>query len=182
VYFGRLLRRLTRRNLSIYASRPVQGFSKYQESGDFSDLELVTQHSTYRVHRLVLVYSSEFFASLLTSDWKESSQPRYDAHLAPLSYMRAFIGSLVAIIGVAGWLAGWLAGRLGGNDDAHRVELKFDDEDNVFEDVLRFMYSGVITLTEGNSIPMLAMADKVRWVPAATYRLAPRYLHNEQRQ
>ena len=33
--------------------------------------------ATYRVHRLVLTYSSEFFASLLTSDFKESSQSSY---------------------------------------------------------------------------------------------------------
>ena len=42
-----------------------------------------------------------------------------------------------------------------------RIELKFDDEEDVFPAVLRFMYSGEIVLTESNSLAILAMADKV---------------------
>eukprot|EP01094_Clydonella_sp_ATCC50884_P019936 TRINITY_DN4008_c0_g1_i1.p1 TRINITY_DN4008_c0_g1~~TRINITY_DN4008_c0_g1_i1.p1 ORF type:complete len:443 (-),score=85.19 TRINITY_DN4008_c0_g1_i1:188-1516(-) len=93
-----------------------EGFVEYQENGIFTDLTLVVGGKDYRVHKLVLVYSSEFFDSLLTSKFKEHSQ--------------------------------------------EAIELKFEDEDNVFPSVLRFMYSGEIVLTETNCLAILAMADK----------------------
>jgi hypothetical protein len=51
-----------------------RGFYKYFESGKYSDLTLIHNGVRYKVHRLVLVYSSEFFARLLLSEFKEAFQ------------------------------------------------------------------------------------------------------------
>ena len=94
----------------------LKGFGDYFKSGDFSDLTLKTESGeVYRVHRIILIYSSEYFAKLLTGDFKEK------------------------------------------NEDS--IELKFKDPENLFPSVLQFMYNGYITITEKNSIPLLALAD-----------------------
>ena len=54
----------------------VKGFEKYLENGDFADIELLTEKGSYKAHRLILIYSSEFFAKLLTSDFLESTQEK----------------------------------------------------------------------------------------------------------
>lgn len=51
----------------------LEGFGSYLESGDFADLELRTERRSYQVHRILLIYSSDYFSSLLTSDFKEKN-------------------------------------------------------------------------------------------------------------
>ena len=58
-----------------------KGFGSYLESGDFADLELQTERRTYRVHRLLLIYASDYFASLLTSEFKERDSTRVELKL-----------------------------------------------------------------------------------------------------
>jgi hypothetical protein len=55
------------------------GFRRFAKSGALSDLTLVhcpTQNTVniYHVHRLILAYSSDFFRTLLSSDFKEKRQ------------------------------------------------------------------------------------------------------------
>jgi hypothetical protein len=56
-----------------------RGFLRFAKNGALSDLALLhtpDQHTTniYHVHRLILAYSSDFFRTLLSSDFKEKRQ------------------------------------------------------------------------------------------------------------
>jgi hypothetical protein len=56
-----------------------KGFRRFAKSGALSDLTLVhcpnqNTANTYHVHRIVLAYSSDFFRTLLSSDFKEKRQ------------------------------------------------------------------------------------------------------------
>ena len=97
-----------------------RGFEYFleNESKDviFSDLTIITEKKKYKVHKLILAYSSEYFKRLLCNDlWKESLNAE--------------------------------------------IELKFPDPINVFPLVLKFIYTGKITITHENAIPLLALAD-----------------------
>jgi len=50
------------------------GFGEYIENKRFSDVKLVCGDKVYHTHRIILAYSSEFFARLLLSEFRESSQ------------------------------------------------------------------------------------------------------------
>eukprot|EP01095_Lingulamoeba_sp_RSL-Kostka_P013508 TRINITY_DN5622_c1_g1_i1.p1 TRINITY_DN5622_c1_g1~~TRINITY_DN5622_c1_g1_i1.p1 ORF type:complete len:451 (+),score=133.97 TRINITY_DN5622_c1_g1_i1:132-1484(+) len=95
----------------------ADGFKDFLESSEFYDVELVTERRTYKVHKLMLMYSSEFFAKLLTSKFKESTQ--------------------------------------------QRIEIKFEDSEDLFPEILNFIYSGLIDINEQNAIPLLALADQL---------------------
>jgi hypothetical protein len=51
-----------------------RGFMKYFNSGRYSDLTIVSQSVQYKVHKMVLAYSSEFFARLLLGEFREKSE------------------------------------------------------------------------------------------------------------
>lgn len=48
------------------------GFLDYFRSGQFADVTIITERRTYRAHRMVLAFSSEFFEAMLLSDFQES--------------------------------------------------------------------------------------------------------------
>ena len=50
------------------------GFLGHLESGAYSDLELVVEKKHYRVHRIIIAHSSEYFRRLLNSDFQEKNQ------------------------------------------------------------------------------------------------------------
>lgn len=50
------------------------GFRHFLQSGDYSDLTLECEGKEYRVHRLLLAYSSEYFSRLLLSNFQEGRQ------------------------------------------------------------------------------------------------------------
>ncbi|GAM17293.1 hypothetical protein SAMD00019534_004680 [Acytostelium subglobosum LB1] len=50
------------------------GFKEYIERDRFSDLKLSCGGTLYSTHRIILAYSSEFFATLLSSEFRESTQ------------------------------------------------------------------------------------------------------------
>lgn len=50
------------------------GFLSYLESGGYSDLELVVEKKHYKVHRIIIAHSSEYFRRLLNSDFQEKNQ------------------------------------------------------------------------------------------------------------
>eukprot|EP01129_Flabellula_baltica_P017106 TRINITY_DN9380_c0_g1_i1.p1 TRINITY_DN9380_c0_g1~~TRINITY_DN9380_c0_g1_i1.p1 ORF type:complete len:466 (-),score=93.84 TRINITY_DN9380_c0_g1_i1:67-1464(-) len=47
------------------------GFLSFYRSGVFSDVMLVTESESYRVHKLILAHHSKFFDTLFSSDFKE---------------------------------------------------------------------------------------------------------------
>lgn len=49
------------------------GFVDFLRSGLLSDVTLVIGKKRYRLHRMILAYSSEFFASMLSSEFREGS-------------------------------------------------------------------------------------------------------------
>lgn len=80
-----------------------RGFAKYLQTGEFADVILVYGASTYilvialcpfgvgvcalltlegttefKAHKIILAYSSEFFAKLLSGNWKESTMARVE--------------------------------------------------------------------------------------------------------
>mmetsp|Transcript_1210 Transcript_1210/g.4347 ORF Transcript_1210/g.4347 Transcript_1210/m.4347 type:complete len:447 (+) Transcript_1210:70-1410(+) len=102
------------------AERPVEslfkgGFARYLDSEEFTDIELISGDRRLKAHRIVLVHTSQYFASLLTSDFKEKNEKE--------------------------------------------IRLQFADPEGLFPVVLRFMYTGCITITRENAIPLLALAD-----------------------
>lgn len=48
------------------------GFMSFYQSSDFSDVKLVTPDRNYKCHKIILSFSSEFFRTLLNSNFKES--------------------------------------------------------------------------------------------------------------
>ncbi|KAJ3433991.1 hypothetical protein M0812_20049 [Anaeramoeba flamelloides] len=48
-----------------------KGFRKWLESGDFSDVTIVLNGNKYKLHKIVLSYSSEFFSKMFTVKTKE---------------------------------------------------------------------------------------------------------------
>ncbi|KYQ93288.1 BTB/POZ domain-containing protein [Tieghemostelium lacteum] len=50
------------------------GFKDYINNQKFSDVKLIYGEKEYHTHRIILAYSSEFFARLLLSEFRESSQ------------------------------------------------------------------------------------------------------------
>eukprot|EP01114_Cavostelium_apophysatum_P000023 TRINITY_DN10026_c0_g1_i1.p1 TRINITY_DN10026_c0_g1~~TRINITY_DN10026_c0_g1_i1.p1 ORF type:complete len:446 (-),score=70.30 TRINITY_DN10026_c0_g1_i1:46-1383(-) len=52
-----------------------RGFREYLVNGKYSDLTLVSQHNErFRVHRLILAHSSEYFSRLLLGEFRERHQ------------------------------------------------------------------------------------------------------------
>lgn len=54
------------------------------------------------------------------------------------------------------------AQRLKGSASGARLVLDFPDPDNVMPDILRYMYTGEITITAEKAVPLLTLADKLR--------------------
>ena len=52
-----------------------KGFYEYLITGEHYDLILKCEAKEYKVHRIILAYSSEYFSTLLLSSFRESSQP-----------------------------------------------------------------------------------------------------------
>lgn len=49
-----------------------QGFMDLLRTGNYSDMVLVTPTKKFKVHRIILAFSSDFFETLLRSEFKES--------------------------------------------------------------------------------------------------------------
>ena len=54
------------------------GFLEFYRQSHFSDVTILTKNKCYRAHRLVLAFSSKFFASMLLSDFKETNTAMID--------------------------------------------------------------------------------------------------------
>ena len=94
-----------------------KGFLDYFHSGKFSDLTLVAGDGRkYRVHRLIIAYSSEYFHNLLLQKEFKMMQ---------------------------------------------ELQLDISDPHDVFAEVLNYMYQGEVVINSDNSIPLLALADKL---------------------
>lgn len=48
------------------------GFLEYYRQGHFSDVTILTQTRTYKAHRMVLAFSSEFFEAMLLGEFQET--------------------------------------------------------------------------------------------------------------
>ena len=66
-------------------SKPVtpfrEGFGRYLLSGEYGDVVLRCEGKEYLVHRIILAYSSEYFAGLLLSNFSERHQHTIDLKL-----------------------------------------------------------------------------------------------------
>lgn len=95
----------------IWANK--QGFREFYENDKFTDMTLEAHGKEFRVHRLILAFSSEYFAERLRS----------------------------------------------GELKENRMSLDAPDPDNVFADIVAYMYTGDIPITAEKAVPLLAMAD-----------------------
>lgn len=67
-----------------------KGFSHYLDTGQYSDLVLISEHGKVKVHRLVLSYSSEVFRRMLMGEFREKYQQEIEIKYPGTFYSRFF--------------------------------------------------------------------------------------------
>jgi len=92
------------------------------------------------VHKIIVAHSSDFFKSLLSTNFREKDAPRVE-----LKYEGTGVGC---------------------KNNCLLIFLSLVDTNKVFPMLLRYMYEGMIDITESTVIPLLAMADHVMTVTA----------------